>query len=85
MSHEEKLLAIKKMQDEANDYHQDKIYRLGVQKSEKLTAEVIQNEQNLNKNAKFLQKINKESYMESDLNLAERLDRGKHYRGKYKE
>ena len=73
------------MQDEANNYHQDKIDRLGVQKSEKLTALVIQNEQNLNKNAKFLQKINKESYMESDLNLAERLDRGKHYRGKYKE
>ena len=85
MTHEEKLLAVKKMQDEAKNYHQEKIDRLGVNKSEKLTAEVIQNEQNLNKNAKFLQKINKESYMESDLNLAERLDRGKHYRGKYKE
>ena len=44
MSHEEKLFAVKKMQDEANNYHQDKIDRLGVQKSEKLTAEVIQNE-----------------------------------------
>ena len=50
---------------------------------QKLTAEQIKSEQDLNKNAKFLHKVNKQSYMESELDLAQRLDRNKHYRGKY--
>ena len=51
----------------------------------KLTAEQIREDQSKNKNAKFLREANKQQYMVAGLSLDERLNRNKHYRGKFRD